>query len=149
MDIRSRSNPSECSPTKRGGKRSKEEEEGPLLHAPLPPKGVLRCLRSSGLTFSFSQFRVRTCSLTSIYFLKKISKKYFGFFSGNFISSEILSLRLPFCWPLVLRAIFSSLSPGIYRLFRRVLVCRLVFCGSFLAHITMFFLLLYLVSAEI
>ena len=43
----------------RGGKRSKEEEEGPLLHAPLPPKGVLRCLRSSGLTVVPQKLRGR------------------------------------------------------------------------------------------
>ena len=53
-------------------------------------------------------------------FFEKFSKKYFGFFSGNFFSSEILSLRLPFCWPLILRAIFSALSLEIHRL---ALVC--------------------------
>ena len=102
----------QSSPTMRGGKRSKEEEEGPLLHAPLPPKGVLRCLRSSGLTFSFSQFRVRRCSYTSIYFFEKIFGKIFWIFPGNLFFSETLSLRLPFCWPSFLGAIFSALSPG-------------------------------------
>ena len=49
----------QSSPTMRGGKRSKEEEEGPLLHAPLPPEGVLRCLRSSGLTVVPQKLRGR------------------------------------------------------------------------------------------
>ena len=60
VDIRSPSNPAECSPTMRErGKRSKEEEEGPLLHAPLPPNGVLRCLRRSELTVVPQKLRGR------------------------------------------------------------------------------------------
>ena len=43
----------------REGKRSKEEEEGPLLHAPLPPNGVLRCLRRSELTVVPQKLRGR------------------------------------------------------------------------------------------
>ena len=98
------------------GKRSKEEEEGPLLHAPLPPNGVLRCLRRSEPTFSFSQIWVHFVLLFFDLFFEKFSKKYIGFFPGIF-SSGILSLRSPFCWRSVLRATFSALSLGIYRLF--------------------------------
>ena len=122
MDIRSRSNPSECSPTKRGGKRSKEEEEGPLLHAPLPPKGVLRCLRSSGLTFSFSQFEFACAPILRFIFRKNFRKNILDFFREFILlgNSFLTRLRLPFCWPSFFGAIFSALSPGIHRL---ALVC--------------------------
>ena len=101
----------QSSPTMRGGKRSKEEEEGPLLHAPLPPEGVLRCLRSSGLTFSFSQFRVRMCSLTSIYFSKNFRKNISDFFR-EFILFGNPFLTIAFCLSSFFGAVLALLLRG-------------------------------------
>ena len=54
------------------------------------------------------------------FFFRKNFGKIFKIFSGNLFSSEVHSLRLPFCWPSLLGAIFSALFPGIHRL---ALVC--------------------------
>ena len=131
----------------RGAKKRKRGRSSTLLF-PLRASSDASAVADS-LFRSLSLEFARALLLRFIFWKKKkkFRKNILDFFSGNFISSEILSLRLPFCWPLVLRAIFSSLSPEIYRLFRRVLVCRLVFCGSFLGHLTMFLRVLYLVSA--